>query len=73
MSDINLELATTDELINEIKNRFESFVFSGVLNEKRSNGIINNYFESKGNYYERLGLCSDLQASIAIEGQKEEE
>ena len=73
MSGINLELATVEELVNELEKRFESFVFSGVLNEKRSNDIINTYIESKGNYYERLGLCSDLQAAISLEGQKEEE
>ena len=72
MSDLNLELATMDELIAEIDKRCECFVFSAVLHEKHLDDIITTYIESKGKYYERLGMCTDLESVICSESMKEE-
>ncbi len=71
MSNLNLELATMDEIVAEIKKRCSCFVFSAVLNEKHSKDIIETYIESDGKYYEQLGMCADLQMAIHNESLKE--
>ncbi len=71
MSNLNLELATMDEIVAEIKKRCSCFVLSAVLNKEHSTDIIETYIESNGKYYERLGMCADLQMAIYNEGLKE--
>ena len=58
----NLQLISTDELIEEIGKRFECFVFSAF--SKKTGDILDVYIEHKGKYYEKLGACADLKFDI---------
>ena len=68
-----IELATTEELLEEVGKRCESFVFSAVLKEIQKKNEIVTLIDSAGNYYERLGMCADLQHQISAEALKEED
>lgn len=66
----DIQLASTDVLIEELRGRYDSMVFAGVRDTLKDEGVVIKRRFS-GNLIECLGLCSSLSSCI-IDTQKEE-
>ena len=64
-----LDLISSDDLIKELEERFEHFVFSG-MRTKVGKYSITSYRRWNGNDTTCLGLCSELQHDINVDSSK---
>ena len=70
---INLELILLDDLITELGNRFEHFVFSSMQTKIGGEDKILTFRKWKGNPATCCGLCSQLQIVITNKQLEENE
>jgi hypothetical protein len=61
-----LELATTDELVDELKKRCRSMIIMMCRDTKtKDSGMFDMYFNSCGGYLEKLGLCTEATMVVS--------
>jgi hypothetical protein len=68
---LNLELASTDDLIEELIKRHDHLVLATARHESGNKPVIRAYW-SEGGFIERCGLCSILQHDLISDPNMEE-
>ena len=59
---MNLQLTSTLEIVQELKNRFDHFALVGM--KDRGRGIEEIFKEYSGNSHTCMGLCDDIKDTI---------
>lgn len=62
---MNLELITTDDLIDELTRRHEHTVFIGTKRIRKNKYETIRYFN--GNHHVLLGLCAEVSNAVLID------
>lgn len=73
MTDIEIQLIPTNELSQELANRFDGIIIYGIQKNPKNNNNSIYYDHWKGDHATLLGLCDILKDKINEDCRKNEE